>query len=349
MIQEVEAILQQSLTRSPTRDEALFLLEHTTDDEEAEALYATARKVREQERGNEFRICGGVAMVLRCNLKPYCLYCPYWREQGKVPLTLDEIIKAVEYMNGRGIRDFHLSGGTTLGSEGKDILSIVKGIYEAGFRDVSIDVNCGAAMSVDTLLELKQYNVKLVRSVFETLNPQVFRTMKPGDDLEKKKAFARAIGEAGLELGTGLLAGLSPEETKYQDYVDFLFEVKDYPHLRSLYVSKFYPYDTIALKGYQTCSSQEAARVIALARLILRDVNIGGAQGWGERKSEKQVTPLWAGAGNGFLGVHISRTPAYIDITKQGPHVTYRDGMEYRDNIEPLREYYHSLGIKTVF
>ncbi len=346
MKSEILAILDNAKKHPINKEETLFLLQNTEDQENAEYLFEVARFVREAEKGNVFRITGGIAQVLKCNLKPLCTYCPYWREKGKKPLSTKEVLKAVRYLHDHGIRDFHLSGGTTLGSEGKDVLALVKSIYDAGFTDMAIDINCGAAMSLETLLELKQYGVKMVRSVFETLNPKVFSFMKPGDSLEAKKDFAWRIGEAGIALGTGMLAGLSPQDTRYQDYVDFLFEIKEFPHLKSVYVSKFYPFGTIALQGYEPCPSSEAARVIALARLILRTVDIGAAQGWME---SKVVTPFDAGAGNGTGGIHITRTPAYIDTAKQGPHVTYKDNMEYRNNIESIRGYYEERGIELVF
>lgn len=339
------SILQGAENMPLGKKEALFLLENTRDRESAELLFATARRVREKAKGNTFKLTGGIATVLACNLRPLCTYCPYWREKDKKPLSTEEILKGVAYLTEYGIRDFHLSGGTTLGSDGRDILGIVKSIREAGFEDVEIDINCGAAMSLSTLLELKQYNVKMVRSVFETLNPEVFRVMKPGDNLEEKKRFAWLIGEAGIALGTGILAGISPQETQYEDYVNFLFEVKEFPHLQSLYVSKFYPFDTIPLKGYLPCSDLDAAKVIAVARLILPNIDIGGAQGWG---SAQEYSPFQAGGGNSALGIHINRTPAYLNVTNQGANTIYKENMEYRNHVALVEHFYKEQGIRLV-
>ena len=337
-------ILQAATSRPIEHAEALYLFTHSEEHEAAEALFETARLVRERENGTIFTACGGIATVLACNLKPLCTYCPYWREKGKQALSMEEILKAVGYLFAHGVYDFHLSGGTTLGSEGQDILAIVRGIYNAGFTEAQIDVNCGAAMSLETLREIKGYGVKMVRSVFETRNPALFAAVKPGDSLAEKEAFAWRIGEAGISLGTGILAGISPTETKYQDYTDFLFQIKQFPHLSSLYVSKFVPFAGIALKGVEACSAQEAARVIAMARLVLRNVDITGAQGW--NKGKDGMTPFWAGGGNSALVIHINRIPAYVNRQEEDPTVTYEGTMEFRNRLEELEAYYAAQGMR---
>ncbi|CAA7603282.1 Aldolase-type TIM barrel [Acididesulfobacillus acetoxydans] len=339
-----EEILHKSRTEVIKPEEALYLFQKTEDEEKAEELLKTARFVREHSRGNIFRWSAGIARVLRCNLRPLCLYCPYWRENGLKPLSIEEILKGTAYIKQHGIREFHLSGGTTLGSEGRDVLHIVQAIRDAGFDDLAIQVNCGAAMSLETLKELKKLGVFLVSSVFETVNPDVFRRTKPGDDLEAKKRFANRIGEAGLELHTGIMAGLSPEETKYQDYVDFIFQIRQYEHLRRVYVTKFMPFKGIPMEGFPACSAWEAARLIAVMRLVLRDIDISSAAGW---SPHDYPTPLMAGTGNKVGGVHINRTPNW---KKGAPEdgFQYQGDMEFRNTMDVLKKQYQELGFTIV-
>jgi Biotin synthase and related enzymes len=338
---EFKEILKKSLNTAIERDEALLLFQETEDEAKAELLFRAARQVRERVKGNTFEWSAGIARVLRCNLQPLCRYCPYWREKGQVPLSIEEILKGVAYIQRYGIKKFHLSGGTTLGSEGHDVLSIVRTIRDAGYTDLAIEVNCGAAMSMETLKELKTLGVHRVSSVFETINPEVFRRTKPGDNLEAKKQFAQRIGEAGLKLGTGVMAGLSPEETKYQDYVDFMFHIKQYEHLQYVYVTKFTPFKGIPLEDHPACSAQEAARVIAVMRLVLPNIDIGAAAGW---NPSDYPTPLMAGSGNKASGIHINRMPNW----KKGSLLDgcfYRDNMEYRNTMENVKKRYQELGI----
>lgn len=340
-----EEILKKCEEASPSPNEALFLLKETEDEQKALKLFEVARKVREKELGNVFNFSGGIARVLRCNLKPLCNYCPYWRDKNEQPLSINEILKAVDYIHKHGFKEFHLSGGTTLGSEGKDVLEIVKAIRSAGYTDMDIEVNCGASMSLDTLKALKSLGVTKVGAVFETINPVLFKKMKPGDNLEEKKKFANLIGEAGLQLGTGILVGISSENEKYQDYVDFAFHVKEYSHLKSVYVCKFFPFKGIALKDYKPCSNLEAARVISLLRLILRNKDIQPAQGW---LKDEYPNSLMAGAGNKAGGIHINRTPHYKVEYAQRNNCHYEDNLEYFNTMDATREMYKNYGITVI-
>lgn len=340
-----EDVLLKSSSEPLNQEEALYLFQETEDNAKAEELFRTARQVRDKVKGTTFEWSAGIARVLKCCLKPHCRYCPYWLETDEIPLSIDEILRGVAYIQEQGIKKFHLSGGTTLGSEGKDILAIVRAIREAGFADLGIEINCGAAMSLETLKELKRLGVYRVSAVFETVNPEVFQRLKPGDNLEAKKQFAQRIGEAGLKLGTGIMAGLSPEETKYQDYVEFMFLVKQYKHLHYVYVSKFTPFKGIAIENHPACSAQEAARVIAIMRLVMPDIDISSAAGW---NTEDTPTPLMAGSGNTALGIHINRTPKW----KKGSAVdgcVYQDNMEFRNTMEATYKRYQELGLTIVF
>jgi len=195
------------------------------------------------------------------------------------------------------------------------------------------------------LKEFKQLGVRRVSSVFETINPELFKRVKPGDDLEEKKRFARLIGEAGLGLGTGVMAGLSPEETKYQDYVDFIFHVKEYEHLANVYVSKFFPVQGIPLELHPKCTSWEGVRVLSILRLVLRNIDIGAAAGW---ERNEYPTPLMAGSGNRAGGIHINRSPQYDMAVSRKAHCIYEDNMEFFNNMEAMEKSYAEVGIKIL-
>lgn len=305
---ELDSILEGAREKPIDRNQALFLFYNTEQEENAEKLFAAARVVRRRETGDIFRWSGGIASVLPCTLKPLCSYCPYWREPGKKCLPVGEIVKAAQHFRTLGIDNFHLSGGTTLGSEGLDILEIIQAIWDAGVRDMKIMVNCGAAMSFETLVKVGAMGVASVGSTFETTNPEVFKKVKPGDDLEAKKQFARRIGEAGLGLASGIMAGLGSRETRYEDYVNSIFDLAVYPHLVSVYVSKFNPVDTTPMKNHPQCPAQEGARLIAVMRLALRGIDIDPAAGW---SNLEHPLAYRAGAGTKLFSVGANRRADY--------------------------------------
>lgn len=310
-----EHILTAALTRPITGEEACFLLHASEKENVQDALFAAAREVRRLEQGDRFYFSGGISGVLPCNLKPLCLYCPYWRSEKKQPPSVEDIVAGARWFHENGIREFHLSGGTTLGSEGMDVLEMVQAIWDSGLRDMKIVINCGAAMSFDTLKKLKEMGVIRVGAVFETLAPHRFSALKPGDDLDKKKEFARLIAKAGLELSSGLMAGLGPAEQRYEEYAYSLEALRDFPNLTYIYISKFRPDPSIPLREVPQCSVEEGARLIAVARLVLRGITIRPSAGWSDAEREMALN---AGAGGDLFAMAVHRSGNYWDGKKAG-------------------------------
>ena len=337
----LSAVLGDALQRPVTREEALFLFRNTEEEESRNRLFAAARAVRKEETGDIFRFTGGIASVLPCRLRPLCNYCPYWRKEDQNPLPLAGIVAGARYFHREGVKEFHLSGGTTLGSEGREVLEIVRSIHEAVPEDMKIMVNCGAAMSIDSMRQLKELGVRSIGAVFEITNPEVFRRVKPGDDLEKKIRFAWDIQKAGLAMSSGIMAGLGPRETRYEDYVNTLFDIARFPHLSSVYISKFTPDPLIPMRDWEACSLEEAARLVAIARLVYRSINLTTAAGWTE---EERKQGILAGAGNGLFALAVNLKVSYWQ-GRQLEATFSEDNIEYRDSRPAKRAMAEECGI----
>ena len=311
---ELGELLAELDGRAATCEEVRRLFELTLGDSEREsqawvgasgvaahpealnALCAAAARVRDREMAGREEAEAGLNSVIPCYLRPLCRYCPYWRQADSHPMPLDELLGYVRYLHDEtDIRQFHLSGGSKRGGGDCGIVGIVEAIRAAGYDDMDVIVNCGASMSDADLARLAELRVKRVFSVFETTNPEVFRATKPGDDLAEKLDFARRIAAAGIEAGTGMMAGLGPVESKYDDYVRTLFDIAALPRLGAIYISKFRHAPNIAMNDHPECALDEARALVAVARLVLRDVHIRAAAGW--RPTERQAARD-AGAGS---------------------------------------------------
>lgn len=338
-----EKILQKGIDEPIDYEEALFLFKETENFAKAQELFRTALAVRNKEIGNTFRWSGGIASVLPCKLKPLCSYCPYWTKNTTSPLTLDEIKTGVKYIEEQGIKEFHLSGGTDRSSDGRDIVEIVRAILP--LTSAAITVNVGAAISEENILELKRLGVKRIGASFETANRDLFRKVKAGDNFDAKTKLAEMINDAGLEFGTGMLAGLTTGPERYKDYVDFMFFVRQFKNLKSVYVSRFFPVRGTPLEEHPRCSTMEGSRIIAIMRLVLRNIDIGPAAGW-----SYDDIPMWvmAGGGNRIGGVHINRVPAYRNNWYLHSALEYRDRMEYRNTIATASKLLKESGIEKI-
>lgn len=324
-------LLRLALCREVDNAEDAYILlkESGRSEENAERLFETARAIRKKHTGDVFHFSGGIGAVLPCNLKPLCSYCPYWRQPGRKQVPLEAIVEGARFFQREKVRSFHLSGGTTLGSEGLDVLEIIQGIWDGGVRNIDIMVNCGAAMSKDTILAIKEMGVKSIGATFETTDPEVFAKTKPGDDLGKKLQFANDIGACGVGLATGLMAGLgdADEDTRLHQYAKSLEDVQRFTTLKSLYISKFTPVSTIPMRDHPPCSLNEAARYLAVARLMLQKIEISCAAGW--MGAERQYA-MHAGAGNSLFALSVNFKADYWDKFGVAPIHT-KDCIEYHD------------------
>ena len=338
-----EKILQKSIDEPIDYDEALFLFKETENAAKVQDMFRTALVVRNKEIGNTFRWSGGIASVLPCKLKPLCSYCPYWIKSTAQPLTIDEIKTGVKYIEEQGLKEFHLSGGTDRRSDGRDIVEIVRAIVPLTSADIT--VNVGAAMSEESILELKRLGVKRIGASFETVNRDLFKKVKAGDSFDAKVKLAETINDSGLEFGTGMLAGLTTGPERYKDYVDFMFFVRQFRNLKSVYVSRFFPVRGTPMEEHPRCSTIEGSRIIAIMRLVLRNIDIGPAAGW-----SYDDIPMWvmAGGGNRIGGVHINRAPGYRNNWYLHSALEYRDRMEYRNTIATASQLLKESGIERV-
>lgn len=339
-----EEVLDKAKKEAITREEALNLFQETEDHTKARELFEVASKVRNDELGTELKCHGGIASCLPCRLEPLCRYCIYFTDPEKEPLTLDEIRKAAKYLEDYGVKDFHIGGGTDLNSDGEEVVEIVEAVREVTSADLT--VNVGAALSRGAIEELKKLGVKNIVSAFETINEELFEKTKPGDSLEAKKKLAEMVNDAGLGLTSGVLAGLSLEPSRYEDYVDLLFYLKSFQNFRRFYVSRFFPYPGTPMENHQRCSAMEGARIIAIARLVFRDADISTAAGW-----SYDDIPLWimAGGGNRIMGIHINREPHYRRSWYLHKAVEHREGMEFVDTTPVATKFLKEAGMSVEY
>ena len=184
---KIDEILKKAESTSPTEEEALALLLASRDPTAALAIFATASRVRDETKGRIFHMCSEVAQITPCLVRPFCKYCTFSPTDG---LTTAEILHGVRMAEATGVENIRLSGGTDVGSDGADILSLVREVRLATTR--TIQLNAGPNYSRETLYALKDLGVTEVGSSLETINPDVFARAKPGRSLP-----ARGAGHAG--------------------------------------------------------------------------------------------------------------------------------------------------------
>jgi biotin synthase len=89
----------------------------------------------------------------------------------------------------------------------------------------------------------------------------------------------------------------------------------------------------------------EGSRIIAIMRLVLKDVDIGPAAGW-----SYDDIPMWvmAGGGNRIGGIHVNRAPRRRSNWYLHTALEYRDHMEYTNTMSTAARLLAEIGVTDI-
>jgi biotin synthase len=163
-------------------------------------------------------------------------------------------------------------------------------------------VNVGPSLSRRALEELRNLGVSEVGASLETINERVFKEVKPGDNLQTRMKFAIAVKNIGLKLMSVMMVGIG---STYEDYVNHIFWLKEIG-VDHMPITGLIPIPGTQLEISRPAWSYEVAKVVAVARLILRkaDISVGGVM------NDPQLLPMSVMAGANrviHLGAHVHR------------------------------------------
>ncbi|EHQ90482.1 radical SAM protein [Desulfosporosinus youngiae] len=280
-----------------TREQALFVLEKARNPEQAYELFALASQIRDRVSGKALWWSSGSGGIFPCRVKPRCSYCTFYTE---TMFPTDVLLKGLECIEGLGIQQFHISGGTDL-KEGYDeqLLELVRKIK--AHSGLKLEINLGPSFQKETILELKKLGIDSITSSLESNAPEVFAAAKPGDSLGRWRELLQFCEEADIPSRSMMLLGLGETD---EDRIDHLFFMKQFRNLYQLRLSRFMPFPGTPYQDRPRCSPWETALITAMARILLPNTEICLAAG-----NSTDDIPLWylAGGGNQLLGVSIAR------------------------------------------
>jgi biotin synthase-like enzyme len=277
-LKEYNEILDKARQTPINREEAVFLLKNAETPEAVAGLFAAASHVRRNEAGDIFRFDGFMGGNTKCTMDPPCLYCRRaipGHDMEPWSLEPADLSKVLAAFKDTGTSTVEIGGGTNPDDCGRVGAALLEHIKGAGLKAWA---NFGPALSRDDIMAMRELGIEGITSSFETINPAVFKDLKPGDDLGKRQELAHLISECGVNLFSTMLVGIGESP---QDRVDHLFYLKDIPQFYKLSVSWLKVHPGGPLDGKMTGPSpMEPAKVVSVARLIFRDIGIGmsGAQ-----------------------------------------------------------------------
>jgi len=320
----------------PVERELACRLIRTTDDELPELL-AAARAVKERFRPGVITYSRKVFLPLTNLCRDYCGYCTFRRdpaEAGAHTMTPEEVLEVARAGEKLGCREALFSLGdkpelvfpemrATLRKLGyKSTLHYLEAMCELVLRETSLlpHANPGL-MSAEWVRRLGAVCPSL-GLMLETTSCALL-SLGAAHDRAPDKVPARrlrTIAEAGKQavpFTTGLLIGIG--ETP-EDRVDTLLAIREqhrrYGHIQEVIVQNFRVKPAIPMARWPEPSRGEMLRTVAVARLVLGDMNIQAPP----NLSSPDYEGLLSAGINDWGGVS-PLTPDFINPEAPWPHL----------------------------
>ncbi|ABR55031.1 Radical SAM domain protein [Methanococcus vannielii SB] len=253
-----------------SKEDALALFNIRTWDE-CLKLFSIASEVRDFFKP-EIEITSTVHVTNVCSVSPKCKYCGFaagTSSEGYVTAFKsddDQIKKSVLEIEKSGIERVSCSSGHGYG--GKEVIRALKAVKSVS--NLEVLVNTGADLTEKCVIELKENGIDTICCNLETINEEVFNSVKPGESLSDRILVCNLIKKHGIELSSGLLIGIGES---YEDRVDHLFFLKKLG-VEEIPIMGFNPYKNTPMEDCKKCSAIEQAKTIAITRLLFPNIRI---------------------------------------------------------------------------
>jgi FO synthase len=306
------------------------------DDEIFPNLLATARALKNQYRPGVITYSRKVFIPLTNLCRDYCGYCTYRRDPGEAgahTMTPDEVLSVAKAGEKLGCTEALFSLGDrpealfpemreTLKRLGyRSTLHYLEAMCELVLRETRLLPHANPGLLSANWIERLRVSNPSLGLMLESTNTDLLAAHPAGQAPDKLPALRlRTIedaGKLGVPFTTGILIGIG--ETM-EDRVESLLAIKrlheEYGHIQEVIIQNFRVKPRIAMAAWPEPDHGDMLRTLAVARLILRDMNIQAPPNLTESGYER----LLEGGINDWGGVS-PLTPDYINPEAPWPHL----------------------------
>ena len=261
--------------------------------EEEEALFAAARKVREEVFGKDVYLRGLIEFTNYC--KNDCYYCGIRRSNGNAQryrLDKEAILDCCEKGYALGFRTFVLQGGEDPWFTDDRICGLVSAI-RAAHPDCALTLSIGEKSQESYQ---RYYDAGAQRYLLrqETSNPDHYRLLHPLPlTIENRKRCLQDLKDIGYQVGCGIMLH-TPGQTA-DHILEDLYWMKDFgPHM--IGIGPFISHKDTPFKDRESGGLEETLRVLAILRLMLPEVLLPATTALGTIHPRGRELGILAGA-----------------------------------------------------
>jgi FO synthase len=306
------------------------------EDDVLPELLAVARSLKEQYRPGVITYSRKVFIPLTNLCRDYCGYCTYRRDPGEPgahTMTPAEVLSVAQAAEKLGCTEALFSLGDrpearfpemreTLRRLGyRSTLHYLEAMCELVLRETRLLPHANPGLLSANWIERLRVSNPSLGLMLESTSTQLLAAHPPGRAPDKVPALRlktiEDAGKLGVPFTTGILIGIG--ETM-QDRVESLLAIKrlheQYGHIQEVIIQNFRAKPPIPMAAWPEPDNGDMLRTLAVARLILRDMNIQAPPNLTENGYER----LLEGGINDWGGVS-PLTPDFINPEAPWPHL----------------------------
>lgn len=266
------------------------IIEILKDDSNNDWLFSLADKTREEYVGDEVHLRGLIEFSNIC--KRQCKYCGLRCEDKYIDryrISKEDIISYAEHAVNMGYKTIVLQSGEDEYYNTDLMCEIIAGIKKLG---VALTLSIGEK-TYEEYKAFKKAGADRYLIRIETTDKTLYNQMHPNMDFDNRVRCLENLGRLGYEVGTGCLVGL-PNQTieSLADDILFFKEI----NADMVGIGPFIPHPHTPLKDSATGSFTLALKVMALTRILLKDINIPATTAMETLNPNGRIIALQSGA-----------------------------------------------------
>jgi biotin synthase len=253
-------------------------------------IFKEANEVRKKYVGDGVHLRGLIEFsnICKCN----CLYCGLQssnKHVNRYRLSKDEILDIAKKGVDEGFKTIVLQSGEDDYFNTDLMCEIISGIKNL---DVALTLSIGEK-SFENYKAFKDAGADRYLLRIETTDKILYKKMHPYADFDNRMRCLYDLKKLGYETGTGCLVGL-PDQTVESLAEDILF----FKELDAdmIGIGPFIPHPDTPLKDANTGSLDLAIKVMAITRILLKDINIPATTAMESLRADGRLLALQSGA-----------------------------------------------------
>jgi FO synthase len=315
--------------------EAQALIDTEAPDEVG-ALIAVAGHLRTRLHGTVITFSPKVFLPVTNLCRNHCSYCTFRRDPDDThawTMAPDEIrttsrdgralgcIEALMCLGDKPELAFNTYRATLRQLGHSSTAAYVHQACEIALEEGLLPHTNAGLMSREELASLKAVNASM-GLMLENVSPRLRRKgeahyYSPDKDPEQRLAMMRHAGELRIPFTTGILLGIGETRAERVASLGAIRDLhRDYGHIQEVIIQNFRAKPATSMAGRPEPDSLDTARTIAVARLMLGDMNI---------QAPPNLSPydhrLFLAAGINDWGGISPLTPDYVNPEAPWPHV----------------------------